>query len=193
MDEDKKKQEKDKEIEVERDENLDDSIIADENLAETVKKLREKLKVCQTEKSEYLNGWQRSQADFVNYKKREAEEVKRLLKFAAEPILTDVIGILDSFELAFGNEEWKKLDPKWRDGVEMIHSQLLKVLEKHTVSIDNPIGEIFDPASHMAVETIPGKEEDNGKILSVLQKGYRLNGQVIRPAKVRVGNVERRT
>ncbi|HEY9584751.1 MAG TPA: nucleotide exchange factor GrpE [Candidatus Paceibacterota bacterium] len=188
MDEDKdKKQEED--VVVEADSDLDDSVVAEENAAETIKKLRGKLKESEKKASEYLTGWQRAQADFVNYKKRDAVERQEFLKFAAEPVILDTIHVMDSFDMAFQHKEhWEKADKSWRDGVEKIYAQLKKSLEKHGVTIDDPVGKDFDPSNHLAVEMINVlKPEDDGKIVSVIQKGYLLNGKVIRPAKVKVG------
>lgn len=174
---------------VDSDADLDDSVVAEESAGETIKKLRSKLKECQAKSTEYLTGWQRAQADFINFKKRDAEERQEFLKFAAEPVILDIIHVMDSFDMAFNHKEhWEKADKSWRDGVEKIYAQLKKSLEKHGVTIDAPIGKDFDPANHLAIEMVPvEKSEDDDKIVTVVQRGYLLNGKVIRPAKVRVG------
>src|SRR5206468_853289 len=113
-----------------------DDIILEEtdeegNTGDAVKKLREKLKIAVAEKQQYLDGWQRAKADFVNYKKREAEERERFIKFGNESLLLDIIPTLDNFDLAFGNKEaWEKADKNWRAGIEYIYSELVKTLEK---------------------------------------------------------------
>lgn len=193
-DEENKKQEDD--VTVEADSDLDDSVVAEEAAGETIKKLRLKLKEAEKKAAEYLAGWQRAQADFINYKKRDATEREEFLKFAAEPVILDTIHVMDSFDMAFGNKEhWEKADKSWRDGVEKIYAQLRKTLEKHGVTVDDPLGKDFDPNNHLAVEMIPvQKAEDDGKIVAVVQRGYLLNDKVIRAAKVKVGQlVERKT
>ena len=187
-DEDNKQIDKD-EINVVADADLDDSVVAEEGASETIKKLREKLKECQTKSADYLAGWQRAQADFINYKKRESQEKEEFIKFAAEPVILDTIHVMDSFDMAFNHKEhWEKADKSWRDGVEKIYAQLKKSLEKHGVTIDDPLGKDFDPLNHLAVEMTPTeKADEEGKIVGVVQKGYLLHGRVIRPAKVRVG------
>lgn len=176
-------------IKIEKDENLDDSVVAEEASGETIKKLREKLKEAEKKSAEYLSGWQRVQADFINYKKREAEERNTFVKFAAEPVILDVIEVMDSFEMAFQNKEhWEKADKNWRDGVMNIYNQLKKALEKNGVTMDDPIGKDFDPMNHLALGVDKTeKDEEVGKVTLVIQKGYLLNGKVIRPAKVKVG------
>ncbi len=96
---------------------------------------------------------------------------------------------MDSFEMAFQNKEhWEKADKNWRDGVMNIYNQLKKALEKNGVTMDDPIGKDFDPMNHLALGVDKTeKDEEVGKVTLVIQKGYLLNGKVIRPAKVKVG------
>ncbi len=187
------KPEEEKEISFERDENLDDSVVAEETLGETAKKLREKLKKCQEEKNEYLIGWQKERADFQNYKKKVAGEMEEFKKFAHENFAEELIPVLQSFEMAFSNKEaWEKADKNWRTGVEYIHSQLLKILEEQGVKEVNPVGEKFDPAKHDPAEFVPAEnEKDDQKILEVVNKGYSLNGKILRPARVKVGEFKK--
>src|SRR3989344_7907026 len=113
------------EIKFEADENLDDSVVAEENAAETIKKLRQKLKESEAKTAEYLSGWQRSQADFINFKKREAGEREQFLKFASAPVINDIILAMDDFDAAFSNRtELQKVDKNWREGVESIYNRI---------------------------------------------------------------------
>jgi molecular chaperone GrpE len=159
---------------------------------EVLKKLKEKLKRCEGEKQELLSGWQRAQADFVNYRKRDALERQEFAKYAAEPVILDVIAVLDSFDEAFGNKEaLQKVDKAWKDGLERIYGQLRKALEGHGVKSDDPTGKPFEPMSHQAVQMVAvEKPEEDGMIVGVVQKGYALEGKIIRPAKVRVGEMK---
>jgi molecular chaperone GrpE len=101
----------------------------------------------------------------------------------------DILATVDSFDMAFANKEsWEKADENWRRGVEYIYSQLLGTLEQNGLKQLAPIGETFDPNVHTSVESMPvEKEEDENKILEVVQKGYMLNGSLIRSPKVKVG------
>lgn len=170
-------------------ENLDDSVVAEEAASETVKKLREKLKKCEAEKTEYLTGWQRAKADFINARKRDEEERKEYVKFANERLIDGIIPVLDSFEMAMGNKEaWEKADKNWRIGVEYILGQLKKALADSGLEEIDPTGKKFDPMRDEAAEYVAvDSEKDNHIVISVIQKGYSLHGRQMRPPKVKVG------
>lgn len=167
-----------------------DDALSGESLTpkEQMHRLRDKLRECVKEKQGYLDGWQRSKADFVNYKKREAENKGEFLKFAREELITDLLPVLESFHMAFANKEaWEKVDESWRKGVEHIHTQLVQTLEGHGVTAINPLGEGFNPNEHTAIGTIPTKDASKQhKVAEVLQLGYRLNGKLIRSPRVKV-------
>ncbi len=155
----------------------------------TLDKLRERLKEAEALKQQYLDKWQRAQAEFVNLRKRDTEVNAELVKFAKEDLIVQLIPVLDSFEMAMGNKEaWEKVPREWRVGVEYISSQLLSVLESNNVKPINPKGETFNPHFHDAVDTVKttNKSEDH-KVLEVVQKGYTLYDKVIKSAKVKVG------
>ncbi len=154
-------------------EDLDDSVVAEESAQESVKKLREKLKVAESKAKEYLDGWQRSQADFVNLRKRDEEAKKEFMKFVSLEVVKDLIPVLDA--LSIGNNE-------------PVYKLLMQTLGQHGLTESNPMGEAFDPKSHEAIGTVATeKAEDDHKIFEVIQKGYILSGKIIRPAKVKIG------
>lgn len=168
---------------------LDDSVVAEENALEMVKKLKEKLKKAEEEKTEYLTGWQRAKADLVNARKRDEADRQEFMKFANERLIEGLIPVLESFDMAMSNKEsWEKVDKNWRVGVEYIYSQLKKVLADSGLEEVDPIGQKFDVNRDEASEYIKtnNKDEDH-KILAVVQKGYNLNGKSLRPPKVKVG------
>lgn len=168
---------------------LDDSVLADESSLETIKKLREKLKVVEAEKVEYLTGWQRAKADFINARKRDEEDKRAFAKRATEDLIVELVPVLQSFESAMANKEaWEKIDKNWRTGVEYIAGQLKKALVDHGLTEIDPIGKEFDPTRDEAMEHVSVTEENkNNIVLEVLQKGYELNGTVIRAPRVKVG------
>jgi molecular chaperone GrpE len=171
-------------IKIEADENLDDSVIAEENALDTIKSLKEKLKKATAEKQEYLNNWQRDKAEFLNARKRDQEAQKDFARFSNENIISELIPVLDSFNMAMGNKEaWEKVDKNWRIGVEYISNQLKKVLEDFGLKEIDPIGKTFDPMRDEAIED--GK--DNDMVTTVIQKGYELNGKVLKAPKVKIG------
>ncbi len=163
-----------------------------QELAEKIKKLKKELKECQAEKAEYLAGWQRAKADYLNLKKDETEKRESLSRYAKADVLNDLINLADSFDLAFANKEaWESVPENWRKGVEYIHSQLLVVFRDHGLEELNPLGESFDPARDESIGIIPTQnKKDDDKVLEVVKKGYRLNEKVIRAAQVKIGQLE---
>ncbi len=171
-------------VKIEADDTLDDSVVAEESAQETIKGLREKLKKAIAEKQEYLTGWQKDKAEFINARKRDEASQREYIKFANEGLLTELFPVLDSFNMAMGNKEvWEKVDKNWRMGVEYIAAQLKKVLEDNGLKEIDPIGQKFDPMRDEAIED--GKESD--VVTTVVQKGYTLNGKIVKAPKVKVG------
>jgi molecular chaperone GrpE len=161
------------------DENLDDSVLAEEAQGDTIKKLREKLKLAEGKAKEYLDSWQRSQAEFVNLRKRDEEAQSEFIKFSNRKILQELIPVLDSFNIAL-SQGHKELEP--------VYLQLLAVLKANGLEEIPAEGEEFNPNFHEAIAVVAtdNKDEDH-KVMETLQNGYTLSGKVIRPAKVRVG------
>ncbi|PIR47167.1 MAG: nucleotide exchange factor GrpE [Candidatus Vogelbacteria bacterium CG10_big_fil_rev_8_21_14_0_10_45_14] len=153
-----------------------------------IKKLKDDLSSCQKEKSEYLDGWQRSRADFANYKKGETEMSNNLLRMVEVKLLTEVLSIADGFDGAFSHKDLlEDTPPLLLEGLHGIKRDLDSMLSKHKVSVFGEVGEDFDPALHSAVlnEKTEEKEKDH-KIAVVHKKGYMQDGVVLRPALVAV-------
>ncbi len=167
--------------------------MAEENAAEAIKKLREKLKKAEAEKQEYLTGWQKAKADLINARKRDEAERAEFTKFANERLVEGLIPTLESFEIAMNNKEsWEKVDKNWRMGVEYIYSQLKKALQDAGLEEIDPIGQQFDHNRDEATEYVPVDEEGkHHQVLAVVQKGYILNGRPMRPPKVKVGEFKK--
>lgn len=157
-----------------------------EVLRKKLTKAKEELEKANAEKREYLEGWQRSKADYINAKKRFEEGRESMALYATEALVTSLLPVLDSFDHALTAAEG---DEAWLEGIKNTHAQLMKALEQNGVTAFDPKGEILDPLLHEPVETlaVSDKEEDN-TILKVHQKGYTLRGKVIRPARVAVGH-----
>ncbi len=149
-----------------------------------IRKLKEKLKMCQKEKEEYLAGWQRERADFINYRRAEEERMKEREQFLKEKIILEILPVLDNLEKAEKELPEDLKENSWVKGILEIKNQMTHILNKQGVK-EIEKKEKFDPAFHEAVKVVEG-EEDN-KIIEILQKGYLLNGRVIRPTKVKVG------
>jgi molecular chaperone GrpE len=147
---------------------------------ELIKKLEE----CQKERSEYLAGWQRARADFLNYKKEEEKRLEEFLEHINEGFVLELLPILDSFERA--EKEIKGRKDTLFSGFLQIKNQFLDFLKRKGLEeIETKKGERFDPNVHEVIEAVE-KEKEKGKVLEVLQKGYRFKGKIMRPAKVRV-------
>ena len=156
----------------------------DEGLADAaakVNKLREELKGCEAEKREYLDGWQRAKAELINYKKDEARRFEELVKFAAQGVIAEVVAVLDSFDLALQHQMPKDVEK----GIVLIRSQLEDILRRRGLEVLAAVGQKFDPSCH---ESLGEVESDAapGTVVEELQKGYLLNGKVLRPTRVRI-------
>lgn len=130
----------------------------------------------------------RTAAEFENYKKRKARSDQERIRFAAEPLVRDLLPVMDSFERAIQASEGTRDYQAFHDGVEMILQQLRGVLERHGVERLVPEGEVFDPNRHEAMGMMPHQEMEEDRVASVLEPGYLLNERVIRPAKVMVSS-----
>ena len=140
-----------------------------------------KLEQCEKQKEEYLAGWQRARADFLNYKKEEMERISGLIVYAHEEILIKLLPILDDFDRA----EKEIKDEASLKGVNQIKNQLQDLLKSYGIEEMKSLGQKFDPNFHEAVEQVEGKGEF-GIIIEETQKGYLIQGRVLRAAKVKV-------
>jgi molecular chaperone GrpE len=160
----------------------------EEDLKKTLKKFRADLKEAQKQKEEYLTGWQKERADFINYKKQEDERRTMFSESMRERILTRFLSVIDSFNMAFANKEvWEKVDDNWRKGVEYIYTQMNTIFEEYGVKAIGEMGETFDPNIHQSIDVVEtDKKELEHTVANVIQKGYKLGERVIRPARVNV-------
>ncbi len=150
-----------------------------EELIVKFKKLKERLKRIHQEKEDYLVGWQRCQADLINYKRRQEEQLKEWQKLINEFLIIELLPVLDSLEKALAIHEGQDT------GLEKIQKQLREILKKQGLEEIKAIGEKFNPEFHEAVEQVESDEKE-GIVAEEVQKGYILNGKVIRTAKVKV-------
>ena len=132
------------------------------------------------ENTKYL----RLMADFQNYKKRVEKEKKDLYAYANENIMNELLNVLDNFERALEHDG----GDGFKEGIEMIFKQLGDVLTKSGLAEIPALGEEFNPQQHNAVMTEDTDEYESGMVSGVMQKGYTLNGKVIRPSMVKVAN-----
>lgn len=134
---------------------------------------------------EYLEGWKRAQADLINYKKEEAQRFEQIIKFANEELIKSLLPVLDSFERA--EAVWQSGSNNGREGLEKIKLQLESILKKKGLErLPSSLGQEFDPKIHEAVAVAKSSQEKAGVVVEELEAGYKLNGKLIRPAKVKV-------
>jgi molecular chaperone GrpE len=146
--------------------------------------LRDKLKTCETEKSEYLLGWQRERADFANWKKETSAKIIEERKYLIGRVIEDLIPVLDSMEKA----------KSWSADLGFVQTQMEQVLAAHGLARYGDKGEKFDPSLHEGVGEIDvERREDDHKILEIVSPGYRLGDKVIKAAQVKIGNFKQST
>lgn len=141
-----------------------------------VEKFKKELAELKTKSEEYLNGWKRERADFLNYKKSEMERISELAKYANTEIILKIIPILDNLCLAASHIK--------DEGVAQIKKQLEDFLSKEGIDTIETVGKKFDPNTMEAVGEVEGKEKDI--VVEETQRGYTMHGKLICPAKVKI-------
>ena len=143
--------------------------------------LEERLALLEKERDEYLADLQRVAADFENYRKRVAREQESLVARAHERLMKELLPVLDDLERALRAAEEHE-EAKLEEGVRLVHRELEEALSKEGLVEIETDGK-FDPHVHEALLSQPS-DKDEGEIIEVLQKGYRLGDRVLRPARV---------
>jgi molecular chaperone GrpE len=148
--------------------------------------LEEQLDSLRAEKDEQFRSWQRTQADFVNYRRRAEQERADLIRMAEAGLMSDLLPVLDDLERAIASLPSDLRGLTWVDGVLLIERKLDALLEQHGLKPIEALGKEFDPNEHEAVL----RDGDPGEATTVtaeLQRGYRLHDRVLRPTLVKVG------
>lgn len=145
----------------------------------------------QDKSEEYLNNWKRCQADFENYKKDREKRMIEFRKFACEDLVTQILPVLDNFESSLAHIPENEKESPWVQGILHIKKQLEDILKDNGIKeIETKVGNEFDPVIHEAIKSDlndPNEHpNDSNVIKKVLQKGYEIDGKVIRPVKVTV-------
>ena len=135
-----------------------------------------------------LASWQRTQADFINYKRRSEQEREEIGKFASANLTLSLLPVLDDLERALAAIPPELTEVPWVvDGIRMIERKLRATLESQGLSQIDVVGQPYDPNLHEAATYGKGKE---GLVVAEVRKGYRFQDRIIRPAMVIVGNGE---
>ena len=140
----------------------------------------------QRERDEYLDLARRAQADFENYRKRAAREAAAAGERAKSGLVRELLPIVDNLERALASAG--DGEQHLAEGVLLVHSELVAVLERNGVQQFDPAGERFDPAEHEALSMREDDGAEPGVVLDVVEKGYRANGTILRPARVVVSS-----
>ena len=135
---------------------------------------------------EYLDGWQRSRAEFANYKKRVERDLEQSRSTVTAELLTRYLPIVDDIERALRERPSVDGAQAWAEGIELIHRKLLVLLEAEGVERIQAEGQTFDPNVHEAISFEENDGVEHGKVIDVIRQGYRLGERVLRPAMVRV-------
>jgi molecular chaperone GrpE len=168
-------------------ERADDIDIRPTKLLADIEALKNELSEAKTQSDEYLTALQRERAEFLNYKRRTAEERERDLGLAAEGLIRKVLALADDFDRAIEARPESIAGDAWFDGVAAIDRKLRTLLESEGVSpIEAEPGMPFDPREHDAIANVPGTGRAEGEIVEQVRRGYRLRDRVLRPALVAV-------
>lgn len=159
-----------------------------EKLKKEIEELKNKLTEAEKMRDEYLAGWQRQKADFINYQKDALKQTQEVIKYANEDLISDLLVVLDSFDISVNSLKIEGLTENEKriiQGLELIKAQLEDVLRRKGLKPIEAIKERFNPQFHEILEEIDG-EGPPGIIVEEVIKGYELNGRVIRPSKVKI-------
>lgn len=148
-----------------------------------LEKLRSQIDDLQNQKDELFEKLQRVSADYTNYQKRAPKQIADSITYEKEKIIKTLLPVLDNFEHTLQNTHSAESIDVLVKGIQIIYDQMLDILKSHGVEQIKALGEKFDPALHEAIMKKAEPDKEKNIVLEELQKGYKLNGRVIRPTK----------
>lgn len=151
--------------------------------------LRETIEALQKERDELLGKLQRVGADYANFQKRVPKQIADTIGYEKERLIKTLLPALDNFEHTLQNAHSAENVDVLVKGIRIIYDQLLDILKSHNVEQIEASGQLFDPAVHEAMTQQANPEKEQGVVLEEFQKGYKLNGRVIRPSRVIVNKL----
>lgn len=164
-------------------ENENKNLNSDTSDNSEIETLKEKLIQAEKIRDEYLSGWQRAKADFINYKKEELGRLEEIGKYGLEDLIYELINIMDNFDLSLSALE--KSGPVEK-GIYMIRSQVADTLKKRGLEkIEIKPGDEFNPQVAEALSEIES-ERPPGTVVDIIETGYKLYDKIIRPARVQI-------
>lgn len=154
---------------------------------QSAEELNRLLQAARAKADEHYDRLARAHAEMENLKRRHAQELEKAHKFALERFVKELLGVWDSLELGHAAAQDEGADvAKLREGTELTLKMLVDVMGKFGVEQIDPMGEPFDPEYHQAMATVPRDDVPPNTVVDVIQKGYVLNGRLVRPALVAV-------
>lgn len=152
-------------------------------MTEEQKQNNQSVSECEKQRDEYLAGWQRAKADLINYKREEAKRFEEFAKYHNADFMLELLNVLDNFDLGLAALEKQGSVEK---GIYMIRAQMEDVLKKRgLMRLEVKKGDTFDPAMMEAIAEVDS-ELPEGKVVEEIEKGYRLNDRILRPARVKI-------
>lgn len=165
-------------------EEAEELVEVDDPLAE----LHQQLVDARQEAGDNLAGWQRAQAEFINYKKRIEREQTQLFENASARVIKRFLDVVDDLDRALQNAPESGDAAEWASGIDLIYRKLLIILENEGVTPMKVAGEMFDPNLHEAIAQEDSEDHESGEIIEEIQKGYLIGDRVLRAALVRVAS-----
>ncbi|MBW2545322.1 MAG: nucleotide exchange factor GrpE [Deltaproteobacteria bacterium] len=150
------------------------------------KELLTRLEETGREASENYDKYLRACAEFENYKKRAVKDRENFIKYGNETLIKDILPTVDSMERALEHASNSEDFEAFVDGLNLIRDNFISVLGKHGVEGIDAIGKDFDPNFHEAMMQVEDKKEEDNKVVGEFEKGYLLNGRLLRPSKVSI-------
>lgn len=185
-------QETNEEIEVSETMTDEQTQVAEEEQNETpetpIDKLKNELETLRAESQTNLEGWQRSRAEFTNYKRRTQQQLADSKQNGALTALGKILPAIDDLERALDNVPDDLKEHSWTSGTALILKNIQKILDEYDIEVLDPVGEEFDPMMHEAIGMDDSSDYESGIVTTTLQKGYKSGDKILRPAMVRVAN-----
>ena len=158
--------------------------IDDESPEARIESLTQEVMALRQTAEEHLERARRAQAELENMRRRTARDIENAHRFALEKFITELLPVLDSLELGISATDSAEDVASLREGMDLTMKMFRTTLEKFGVKVIDPQGEKFNPEQHEAVTLQEAGDSTPGMVISVMQKGYELNGRLVRPAMV---------
>jgi molecular chaperone GrpE len=159
-----------------------------EDGAEPTLTLEEQLAEAQAEAARNLDGWQRTQAEFANARKRFEKQRGDIYTNANIEVVGKILPLIDDFERALDSVPTDVQESPWVSGMTLVYRKMLAILEEMNVQPIPTVGQPFDPNLHEALSQEPSDNYDSGTIIREMRRGYRLGDRIVRPSLVAVAS-----